>query len=137
MEKLSGSCLCGAVRYTCSQSSVMAGHCHCNDCQKISGAGHTSNIAVPKGSTSIMGELRYFEHQADSGNTVTRGFCPQCACDIYIENSGMTDLEFLRAGSLDNLEQFKPQLAVYACRSASWDPVDKSLTVFEKMPTGM
>ena len=137
MEKLSGSCLCGAVTYSCSQSPVMTGHCHCNDCQQISGAGHASNIAVPKGSTSINGELSHFEHQADSGNTVRRGFCPQCACDIYIENSGMPDLEFLRAGSLDNLEQFKPQFAVYASRSASWDPVDTSLTVFDKMPDGM
>ena len=137
MDELSGGCLCGAVTFTCCQKPVLAGHCHCSDCQKISGAGHASNIGVPKGSTKVKGTLSYHEHRADTGNTVKRGFCSKCACDIYIENSGMPDLEFLRAGSLDNVELFKPELVVYACRSPSWDLMDSSLTAFERMPPGM
>ena len=127
MDKLSGRCLCGEVTFTCSHKPILAGHCYCLDCQKISGAGHASNIGVPKGSTKVTGTLRYHEHSADTNNIVKRGFCPNCACDIYIENSGMPELEFLRAGSLDNLELFKPEVAVYTCRSPSWDAVDSSL----------
>ena len=137
MDELSGRCLCGEVTFTCSYKPILAGHCYCLYCQKVSGAGHASNIGVPKGSTKVTGTLRYHEHSADTNNIVKRGFCPNCACDIYIENSGMPELEFLRAGSLDNLELFKPEVAVYTCRSPSWDAVDSSLAAFEKMPPGM
>ena len=135
MSKISGSCLCGSVTYECSESSVMAGHCQCKDCQKISGAGHISNIAVPKGSLKIKGKLHFHEKMAESGNVVKRGFCPNCGCHIYAENSGIPQLEFLRAGSLHDLEAFVPTMVVYASSGASWDYMDPKLPKFETMPT--
>ena len=137
MEKLSGECLCVAVSFECSEDAVLAGHCQCSDCQKISGTGHASNIGVPKGSMTVKGTLSYHEHKADSGNTVKRGFCPNCGCDIYIENSGLPMFEFLRAGSLHNLELYNPTMLVYAKQGVSWDTIDPALTVFEGMPDNM
>ncbi|MFA0812531.1 GFA family protein [Microbulbifer epialgicus] len=134
MSNLSGACLCGAVSYTCESEAIMAGHCQCTDCQKISGAGHIANIAVHKGSIRISGRLMFHEKRAESGNLVKRGFCPSCGCHIYAENSGMPQLEFLRAGSLHNLEQFSPSMVVYAGSGASWDYMDPKLPKFEKMP---
>ena len=137
MEMLSGGCLCGAVRFSCSEEVVLAGHCQCTDCQKVSGAGHLSNIGVPSGSVTVTGELQHHSHSADSGNTVTRGFCAKCGCDVHTKNSGMPQFEFLRAGTLDNLEWFKPTLAVFTASGASWDVLSPSLQHFEGMPDGM
>lgn len=134
MSKISGECLCGDVSYECSQEPVMAGHCQCTDCQKISGAGHIANIAIPRGSLSISGQLAFHEKQAESGNIVKRGFCPNCGSHIYAENSGVPQLEFIRAGSLHDLEQFKPAMVVYSSSAASWDHMDPELPAFEKMP---
>lgn len=134
MEKLSGQCLCGSITYECSEEAVMGGHCQCRDCQKISGAGHISSLAVPRGSLTIKGALRFHETTADSGNVVRRGFCPQCGCHIYAENSGLPQFEFLRAGSLHNLELFKPGMVVYAGSGPSWDHTDPALPKFDTMP---
>ena len=134
MDKLSGECLCGAVSFTCSEDALLAGHCQCTDCQKISGAGHLSNIGVPKGSVTVKGELSYHEHTADSGNVVRRGFCSKCGCDIHIENSGIPQYDFLRAGSLHDLELFKPTLVVFSKSGVSWDYLDPTLQYFEGMP---
>ncbi|MGD8110851.1 GFA family protein [Vibrio sp. TRT 21S02] len=134
MKGISGRCLCGEVRYTCSKPVVMAGYCQCKDCQKLSGTGHTANIAVPKGSLSFVGELAYHQKQADSGNTITRGFCPKCGSHIYASNNGMSEFEFIRAGSLDDLELFKPSMVVYASSGASWDHLSQELPKFDKMP---
>lgn len=134
MTNLSGECLCGQVSYTCTEEPCMAAHCQCSDCQKISGAGHTANIAVPRGSLTINGDLAFYEKEAASGNTVKRGFCPQCGSHIYAENSGISHLEFLLAGSLHDLEKFKPTMVVYASSGASWDHMDPELTKFNTMP---
>ncbi|WP_444935671.1 GFA family protein [Microbulbifer sp. JMSA004] len=134
MSKISGECLCGYISYSCSEEPVMAGHCQCTDCQKISGAGHIANIAIPRGSLTISGDLAFHEKQTDSGNTVRRGFCPRCGSHIYAENSGMLQFEFIRAGSLHDLEQFNPTMVVYAGSGASWDYMDPELQKFEKMP---
>ncbi|MGB0942255.1 MAG: GFA family protein [Marinomonas sp.] len=134
MTQLSGDCLCGNISYTCTEEAVMSGHCQCADCQKISGAGHISSLAIPRGSLTIKGEMAFHEKQADSGNVIKRGFCPQCGSHIYAENSGFPQFEFIRAGSLHDLENFKPSMVVYASSGASWDHMDPGLPKFETMP---
>ena len=130
----SGGCLCGAVRYLCSGEPAMAGHCHCVDCRRSSGSGHSSHLAVPAGSLQVTGELRAYASPADSGNIVERAFCPTCGAPVYSKNVGMPDLVFLRASSLDDPEVFAPQMVVYASRAPSWDRIGGGLPTFDVMP---
>jgi len=134
MSKLSGECLCGEISYICTEDAVMAGLCQCTDCQKISGSGHIASIAVPRGSLIISGNLAFHEKAAESGNLVKRGFCPKCGSHIYAENTGVPQFEFIRAGSLNDLEAFKPSMVVYASSGASWDHIDPALPRFPTMP---
>ncbi|HBS32751.1 MAG TPA: aldehyde-activating protein [Parvularcula sp.] len=133
----SGGCLCGAVRYSCDGDPIMAGHCHCEDCRRSSGSGHSSHLAVPEGAVTMAGATTGYSRAADSGNLVTRHFCPTCGAAVYSTNPAMSGLVFLRASSLDDLEVFKPQMHVFAGRAASWDQPGGGLPSFEKMPPGM
>jgi len=137
MAKISGGCLCGAVRYESDGEPLAAGHCHCLDCRKSSGTGHCSHLGLPEADFKLTGELRFFDAPADSGNIVSRGFCPTCGSPIYSTNSAMTGVLFLRASSLDDPELFNPQLVVYTKRAPSWDTIPGSLPSFEAMPPRM
>lgn len=130
----SGGCLCGAVRYQGSEEPVIAGHCYCTDCRKTSGTGHGSHLGLPETAFDLTGDVTFFDAPTDSGNTVSRGFCPTCGSAIYSTNSGMPGIVFPRASSLDDLEVFKPQVNVYAKRAASWDKLDTNLQTFDEMP---
>ncbi len=131
---ISGGCLCEKVRYTCEEEAG-GGHCHCIDCRKTSGTGHCSHMIVPEASFEITGEMKFFDKPADSGNMVNRGFCPNCGSAVYSTNSGVPGMVFVRASSLDNLEDFKPQMRVYTDRAASWDQMDATLPGFARMPS--
>lgn len=132
-----GGCLCGAVRYACDGDPMMTGHCHCEDCRRTSGTGHSSHLAVPEDSVVLTGEVTGYVRPAGSGNPVTRAFCPTCGAPIFSKNAGMPGMLFLRASSLDDLEVFQPQMHVYGMRAASWDTPTAGLPVFEEMPPGM
>lgn len=139
-QTFTGGCLCGAVRYTCNSEPMMAGHCHCEDCRRSSGTGHSSHLVVPEASVVITGEVKGYARAADSGNIITRYFCPTCGAALYSSNPampGMPGMLFLRASSLDDLEVFKPQMHVYTARAASWDHRRDDLPGFELMPPGM
>ena len=47
-ERASGSCLCGAVRFTASLPSLVCAHCHCSMCRRNHGAGYVTWFAVPR-----------------------------------------------------------------------------------------
>lgn len=130
----SGGCLCGAVRYESSSAPIAGGHCHCLDCRKSSGTGHCSHVVLSAAAFSVSGEVKFYESPTDSGNTVSRGFCPNCGCAVYSVNSGMSGMVFPRASSLDDPEIFKAGLVVYTKRAPSWDQLDPSLPAFEGMP---
>lgn len=133
----SGGCLCGAVRYTCDAEPMMAGHCHCEDCRRSSGSGHSSHLAVPEASVNLTGEVKSYVRPSDSGNPVMRAFCPTCGAPVFSTNPAMPGLLFLRASSLDDLEVFKPQMHVYAASAASWDAPRPGLPAFDRMPPQM
>lgn len=132
----SGGCLCGAVRYRSSGEPMMMGHCHCIDCRKSSGTGHCSHLGVPTAGLAVTGALSAYDRATDSGNVVTRAFCPICGAAVHSTNTGMPGVTFIRASSLDDPEVFKPQMVVYTSRAPSWDAI-AGLPSFETMPPAM
>lgn len=131
-----GGCLCGAVRYTVSGEPMLTAHCQCVDCRKTSGTGHGTHLVMQESQFALDGAVKAYEHPADSGNIVTRHFCPDCGAAIHSTNSAMPGMVFPRASSLDDLELAKPAMVVYASRGPSWDAFDPSLPKFDFLPEG-
>lgn len=46
---LTGSCLCGAVKYEATGVATRFLHCHCSRCRKATGTGHASNLFLQPG----------------------------------------------------------------------------------------
>lgn len=133
-DKITGGCLCGAVRYEFAAEPMFPGYCHCRQCQKRSGSGHATAFAIPAASLQITGEVKRYASTADSGNTVQHGFCPECGSTVTGNSTGIPDLAVIHAGSLDNPSVFKPSMHVYAATAQPWDPIHDDLPRFDAMP---
>ena len=132
--EFTGSCLCGAISYKAVGRPEIGGHCHCLDCRKTSGTGHGSHAVMPEQAVDIKGNPSRYDKPADSGNMVSRYFCPTCGGPVYSTNSGMPGMVFLRASSLDDPEVFTATMIVYTRSAPSWDVMDPGLPAFETMP---
>lgn len=132
--KLTGGCFCGAVRYESDADSIFMGNCHCRDCQRASGSGYDAAIGIPAGALKITGNVKYHDSKADSGNTLSRGFCPECGSRLFGKTSGMPDLAMITAGSLDDPTQYEPQMDIYTSSAQPWDHMNPALPKFPKMP---
>lgn len=130
----SGGCACGAIRYQCSAEPVVTGICQCRACQKYSGAGQVFHVGVPRDALTVTGEPKFHDAPADSGNIVSRGFCPDCGSQVLSRNSAMTDLMFVRGASLDDPTWLEPGIAIYTASAQPWDHLDPALPSFPRMP---
>jgi hypothetical protein len=78
-----GGCLCGRIRYECSADPLFMGNCHCRDCQKSSGGAYEPEIGLPAAALKITGPVKYYDTKAESGNTLSRGFCSECGASLF------------------------------------------------------
>jgi hypothetical protein len=112
----------------------MSGNCHCRTCQKASGSGNAPTFFVPENAISIHGEVKWYERTGDSGKWVRRGFCPHCGSQMFSKSELMSALIGVRAGTLDDPANYKPQVNVYASQAPAWDCMDPALPKFAQLP---
>ncbi len=128
-----GSCSCGNISLTIRDKPKMMLQCHCLDCQKTTGTGHTSNAYFAKDDVSIQGESSSHTIIADSGNEMRRHFCPECGSRVYGTNSGKPELMSIQVGCLDDHSWFKPQAVLYASRRHEWDITSDEVPTYNGM----
>jgi hypothetical protein len=113
----------------------MMGLCHCRECQRSGGSAYVPWLGQPKVAVKIRGEVRYHDYRADSGNTASHGFCPQCGSQLLGRSSGYPDMTMLRAASLDDPGWYRPTMDVYTASAQPWDYMDPALPKFPGIPS--
>jgi len=134
MAKITGHCLCGAVSYESDAEPMFTANCHCSDCRAATGSTYTTLSFFKADDVRITGETASYQHQADSGNTMTKRFCPNCGSPLFGENSGREGMISVRAGTIDQVELVKPARNVYVSSKIPSTPLDPDLPASAKMP---
>ena len=100
-EKVTGKCLCGAVRFSAADVPTEASVCHCEMCRRWTGG---PMIAVhPKGGVEIENPAGVTWYR--SSDWAERGFCPTCGSTLFyrlIEGGVVIPA----AGTLDDQSRF-------------------------------
>jgi len=134
MVTFSGKCLCGSVSYESDSEPAFTANCHCADCRAATGAAYSTISFFQAGDLKIEGETKTYGHIADSGNKMTKHFCPNCGSQLFGENSAREGVIGIRAGTIDQTELVKPARNVYVSSKIPSTPLDPDLPASEKMP---
>jgi hypothetical protein len=130
-----GGCLCGNIRYQFKRKDVIsAGHCHCKDCQKITGSGKATIVFIRTNDLKINEDYKVYSVIGNDGTNVHRGFCPNCGSPIISFVTEQPNLKFIKAGSLDDSSWLKIESSFWSVSACNWDPISKSLPSFQKNP---
>jgi hypothetical protein len=134
-KRITGGCLCGALRYEARGEPTFAGYCYCSDCRKASGGGSIGFLGFPASALRVSGPTRQFASRAARGGDATRNFCPTCGGLVFGGVVGASESHTVYAGSLDDPSAFHPTMAIFNRDRPGWAPLPPGLTVFETMPT--
>ena len=135
-QRLTGGCLCGALRYEARGEPQYAGLCYCSDCCKASGSAFIAFMGFPSSTVTFAGETRQFRSKSARGGDAVRNFCAVCGSLVFGGIVGQDLSHTVYAGSLDDLSRFQPKMAIFAANRPVWCVVPPGLTVFERMPGG-
>ena len=113
------------------------GNCYCADCQRESGTGHITAVAVPDPTLTTTGETRDFDKPTDSGSHIRTTFCVVCGTTLFTHPANLPGLALLRAGTLDDKSAVVPQMNMYVASAPAWDRPPEGIPGFAGMaPAG-
>lgn len=131
---MKGGCLCGAVRYEATAAPRFSGFCHCRDCQKATGTGHSCYMIFDRSGFACSGDLRSYTVVADNGQPSHRHFCPTCGTIVLGSGAAGDGRWTIFAGTLDDPSEFAPDHAIMTRSRQPWDHMTGDLAEFEAMP---
>jgi len=133
---LTGGCQCGAIRYAITAEPMAAATCHCRDCQYASGGAPAHALLVAPAALQVLrGRAHEHAYQGDSGNRVMRSFCRDCGTPLFGGTEG-AGYAIVKAGSLDDPEQFRARLALWTDSAPSWHHIDTAIPRFARNAPG-
>ena len=120
MAMLTGSCLCGGVRFEVTQAPETLRYCHCESCKKLSGGAGTVNIRVPSRAVRIVdGEDLLQTYQPPEGSAKT--FCLACGSNLFGGGWPESERASVRVTTLDEPPAGLPGAHLYARSVAPWE----------------
>jgi hypothetical protein len=110
MDRVTGGCLCGAVRVAATGAPLRVGVCHCLDCRKHHGAVFHASAIFAAGAVEVTGEV---------GEWRGRCFCPVCGSSVFSLSPGEVEVHL---GALDEVDRFVPTYELWTVRRERWLP---------------
>jgi hypothetical protein len=116
-DKVTGRCLCGAVRYEIDEPTDVW-YCHCESCRRNTGAPITAWALTPIESVTWSAG-KQARHESSTG--VFRGFCRDCGTPLSYETlyEGQSIICFL-TGTLDHPDRHPPTRHVFHAEHIAW-----------------
>ena len=117
MQRKTGRCLCGAVRFSYEGPEIWRGHCHCESCRRATSSPMTSFLGVPRTAVEFSGTP---PQVYPSSPGVRRLFCGTCGSPLAYESERWPDETHLYAASLSDPKDFVPQFHAYYEEHLPW-----------------
>ena len=102
LEKHSGGCACGKVRFHSIGKPEKTGVCHCRYCQLRTGTAFGISVYFNIGKVKIEpGELKKYSFTTENGNKFETNFCTNCGTSLFWEISHLKNLIGIAGGTFD------------------------------------
>ena len=117
-----GRCQCGQITYELTGDLIATAVCHCDHCQRQSGAAFSVNLIVHESQMAVSGDLSTFEDRGEHGDAVYvyRRFCGQCGTPIFSAMVEPAGILAVKAGTLDDKSGIKPTVEVWCDHKQPW-----------------
>lgn len=123
---ITGSCLCGSVRYEIRSVVGDPSHCHCSMCRKVHGAAFGTYARVPLSEFSWRsGEESVVTYHSSPG--VRRTFCRRCGSTLQYVTDTEPDSFALALGTLDDDPGVRPTHHIFVLSKAPWYDITDDL----------
>jgi hypothetical protein len=128
---ITGTCLCGAVRFEVTPPFTTFRYCHCSRCQKASGAAHAANAFLPATQFKwLAGEALVKRFDLPGAKRFAVAFCTHCGTRVP-HKINTTENVLIPAGLFDADPGARPANSIFWQSKAAWYLSPEELPKFD------
>lgn len=132
-DTITGSCLCGIVRYEIAGRIGPVVYCHCSQCRKANGTAFAANANVRQTDIAFLsGRDRVTEYESSPDKY--RAFCSRCGSPIYSRTTSDSDHLRVRLGTLNEDPGRRSLAHCFVGSKAPWFEICDGLPQFPEGP---
>jgi hypothetical protein len=133
-EAVTGSCLCGSVKFEIRPPYSAFRYCHCSRCRKASGSAHAANLFLPEGQFRwTAGEALVKQYKLPGARTFALWSCSRCGSRVPHRIEERTEF-LIPAGTLDSDPAMRPENIIFWGSKAPWYVEPQSIAKFDERP---
>lgn len=126
-----GGCSCASLRYKLTSQPMFTHCCHCRWCQRETGASFALNALIEADRVQILkGIPEVIDTPTLSGRGQKIARCPNCRVALW-SNYNSDAIKFVRVGTLDNPDQFPPDIHIYTASKQPWVIIPSNMPASE------
>ena len=127
MAQPSGRCQCGNISYIAANAPKWTALCHCESCRRAASAPIVAWMGFETEQVTWAGTQSFYH----SSKIARRGFCPTCGTQMSFQSTAWPGEIHLYAVSLDEPDDYKPQLHCHHGEALAWLHVQDDLPRFD------
>jgi hypothetical protein len=133
-KNYTGKCLCGDVTYVANGQPIVVAQCHCQECRRLSGTGHSVGAMFLSKAVVLNGRLSEFKYTSGKNSEVTKAFCVNCGSPIYGTNTRMPHHLTLTLGTMDDAGGLDVEVVIFERDKTHWDQLGEDVNSFATQP---
>ncbi|MGO1119582.1 GFA family protein [Rhodovibrionaceae bacterium A322] len=118
-DQVTGGCLCGKVRFQADRSFGKLFFCHCDQCRKMTGSNHASNLFTQAEKFSWLSGEESVKRYRLPDRLFSTAFCDTCGSGLPFLNSRKTHM-IVPAGALDDEPSFREAHNIFCSEQPHW-----------------
>jgi len=137
-DYLTGGCLCGAVRYSCSGEPISQGLCQCERCQKQSGSSFLIAVVYEGAAVEIdLAALKTYTASDTDGAALNRHFCGNCGSATMITLDRYPHIRSMMGGTVDDKSRLNRTFSLWCASGQPWLELPAAIELFPDYPDGL
>lgn len=124
-----GQCFCGHVQFESNAAVLSAAHCHCESCQRASGAPYVTWVAFPVDSFTVTKGALVERHSSPG---TSRGHCAECGTTMTYTSERFPDEIDVTATCLDQPGTIKPDKHIWIEDKQPWVILGDDLPTYNR-----
>ena len=120
---ITGSCLCGGVRFTLSEPPASAGYCHCTRCQGRTGTSQSAQARVDGRTFELVAGADLVKAWRHPDGGFEKCFCRECGAHLFSRNPDDPAHMSIRMSAFDSDPGVRPSYRTFTAYAAEWEPL--------------